>query len=176
MDLDSPPTQTQKVPTQASKSSTSSSASTTAGVPSTKNKNKPPRGYEISSKTIKTQPFAYACLELISSSPPSTNTTALDALTTRTHLTSALMQFLGLTGSAISVDVLKICAGKGAGGDEVWIRVPAPDLAPVLAAVGGWVGRSGVGGQERVSWRVMGSGLWLGGVLAGTEEVSIWRD
>lgn len=75
----------------------------------------------------------------------------------------------------MSIDILKITDG-GVRGDDVWIRVMTEDLAPVLAAVGGWVGRSAGGGGERVSWRVKGSGLWLSSVLAGVEEGKVWRD
>jgi ribonuclease P/MRP protein subunit POP8 len=158
----------------------------------------PSRGHDITTKTIKTPPFSYACLELITSSPipvlspnpssvsssnvstpdpipfPSTintNTTpSLDVLTTRTYLTSAVAQFLGLTGSAISIDILKIQ------GLKVWIRTPREDLAPVLAAVGGWVGKGSIGAQEKVGWRVRGSGNWLSSLVAQGEEGSIWKD
>ncbi|TVY22464.1 hypothetical protein LHYA1_G009021, partial [Lachnellula hyalina] len=90
----------------------------------TKRKQEYSRGHEITSLTIKTPPFAYAHLELQSSAyaaPPSSP--SIDALTIRAHLTSALTQFLGLSGSAISVDVLKI------EGRECWVRVPRGDLA-----------------------------------------------
>lgn len=118
------------------------------------------RGHELTSLTIKTPPFAYAHLELQSSAAPSTNID-IDALTIRANLTSALTQFLGLSGSAISVDVLKI------EGRECWVRVPRADLAVFVAAVGGWV----VGG---VGWRVRGKGNWLGGLLARRGEERVW--
>lgn len=135
-------------------------------------KTKSSRGHEITTKTIKTPPFSYACLELISSSPPpsaSQNTPGLDAVTTRTYITSALTQFLGLTGSSISIDILKI------EGSKAWIRTPREDLAPVIAATGGWVGK-GMGPDERVGWRVRGSGNWLSTLVAKSEEDNIWKD
>lgn len=139
---------------------------------SEKFKTKPSRGHEITTKTIKTPPFSYACLELISSSPPSSasqHAPSLDAVTARAYITSALTQFLGLTGSSISIDILKI------EGSKAWIRTPREDLAPVVAATGGWVGK-GMGLDERVGWRVRGSGNWLSTLVAKDEEDSIWKD
>lgn len=83
------------------------------------------------------------------------------------------MQFLGLTGSAISIDILKV------EGRECWVRVPREGLSPLIAAVGGWVGGSGAGAggmEERVGWRVRGSGNWLSALLAQQDEARIWKD
>lgn len=123
------------------------------------------KGHEITSKTIATPPFSYACLQLLSNPAAEVE---LDELTVRTHIMSALTQFLGLTGSAISVDILKV------NGSECWIRVPREDLAPVIAAMGGWVGGRNAGGQ--VGWRVMGSGNWLSVLVAHCEAERIWKD
>jgi len=97
---------------------------------STHQKQKTSKGHEITTKTIKTPPFSYACLELVSEI---TSHITLDDLTVRAYITAALTQFLGLTGSAISVDILKV------EGRECWIRVPREELSPLMAAVGGWV-------------------------------------
>lgn len=80
----------------------------------------------------------------------------MDILTARTYLTAALQQFLGMTGTAIPIDFLKV------EGREVWVRVPREDGAAVVEAVSGWVG------GESVGWRVKGKGDWLGTVVAGT--------
>lgn len=112
-----------------------------------------PSSYEIQSRTIRSPPFAYMRISLRSLSS-STSSTVLDELTVRSHLTSALTQFLGLHGSAIAVDILKV---EGA---ECWIRVPREDLSAVGAAVGGWVG-------EGVGWRVEGKGNWLSSLVGG---------
>ena len=107
---------------------------TTADPPSTLTQTqKTTKGHEIASKTIKNPPFSYARLELMSESTFEIN---LDNLTVRSYIMAALTQFLGLSGSAISVDILKV------EGREAWIRVPREDLSPVVAAVGGWVGDS----------------------------------
>lgn len=80
---------------------------------------------------------------------------AIDMLTARTYLTSALRQFLGLTGTAISIDFLKLEAR------DVWIRVPREDGAAVVSAVSAWMGAEGV------AWRIRGKSEWLGGLVAG---------
>jgi len=127
-----------------------------------KRKQKQTKGHEITTKTIKTPPFSYACLELISDS---TTAIKLDDITIRSHITAALTQFLGLAGSAISVDILK------AEGQECWIRVPREDLSPVLAAMGGWVGGNDKDGK--VGWRVKARGNWLSSLVGkqGVERI-----
>ena len=90
---------------------------------------------------------------LSSSQPP------LDLLTARTYLTSALSQYLGLTGTAIPIDFLKI-EGRG-----VWIRIPREDGVALVGALSQWVGKEG-----DVSWRVQAKGEWLGSVLAGNGD------
>lgn len=123
------------------------------------------RGHEITSKTIKAPAFSYICLQLISdqAKPPE-----LDVLSVRSYITAALTQFLGLTGSAISVDILKVDT------KECWIRVPREDLSPIVAAMGGWIG--GTETEGRFSWRVKAAGNWLG-VLAGQVGAEdIWND
>ena len=123
------------------------------------------RGHSIATKTIKTPQFSYACLRLISGTVTSIGA-PLDALTVRSYIGSALNQFLGLTGSASSIDILKVDK------DECWIRVPREDLSSFLAAIGGWVGRSEVDGK--VGWRVKASGNWLSVLVAQGEESHIW--
>ncbi|KAE8444376.1 hypothetical protein EG329_000576 [Mollisiaceae sp. DMI_Dod_QoI] len=123
------------------------------------------RGHEITTKTIKAPAFSYVCLQLISDAakPPD-----LDALSVRSHMTAALTQFLGLTGSAVSVDILKMDP------KECWIRVPREDLSPVVAAVGGWVG--GTESDGKVGWRVKAAGNWLGVLVAQADSEGVWND
>jgi ribonuclease P/MRP protein subunit POP8 len=123
------------------------------------------KGHEITTKTIKTPPFSYIRLQLISD--PDTMKD-LDSLTVRSHIMSALTQFLGVTGSAISVDILKV------EGTECWIRVPREDLSPILAALGGWVGGSETEGK--VGWRTKGSGNWLSVLVGESGKESIWSE
>lgn len=83
----------------------------------------------------------------------STTLPALDILTFRQNFTSALTQFLGLTGSAIDVDIMKF------EGSEAWIRVHRDDASAVHEAISGWVGAKTNGGQYK--WRVKGRDEWL---------------
>jgi ribonuclease P/MRP protein subunit POP8 len=119
-------------------------------------------GHEITARTIQTQPFSYLHLTLIADPSPKG---PIDIITFRTHLTSALTQFLGLTGSAIPIDILKV------DGRDIWIRMAKDDLNALISAVGGWVG----GGDEfGVGWRVKGSGNWLGAISHEQEVSKMW--
>jgi ribonuclease P/MRP protein subunit POP8 len=120
----------------------------------TEGANDPSREETTFSATVR-PPFTYLHLTLLSSDPTLSHTsTPIDAITARTHLTSALRRFLGITGTAISIDILKV------EGRDVWIRAPQQDGSAVLEAVSGWVGSG-------VAWRVRASGTWLAGVLRG---------
>ena len=109
--------------------------------------------------TIRNPPFTYLHLTLLNPTflvpifkpnyPP------IDILTARAHLTSALSQFLGITGTAIPIDFLKI------EGRDVWIRIPREDAAAFVGALSQWFGKDG-----GTSWRVNGKGEWLGVVAA----------
>lgn len=105
--------------------------------------------------TIKRPPFAYFHLTLLS---PHINPQPLDILAARTYLTSALQQFLGVTGTAIPIDFLKV------DGRDAWVRVPREDRPMVTGALSGWIGGDGV------AWRIMGSADWLGALVAGTGQ------
>ena len=108
--------------------------------------------------TIRNSPWTYLHLCLLSSVPtPSSNLPGIDILTARTHLTAALQQFLGVTGTTIPVDFLKV------EGRDVWVRVPRDDGSAIVAALGSWVGTEGGG----VSWRVKGRGDWLASIVGG---------
>lgn len=130
------------------------------------------KGHEITSRTIKTPPWTYIHLSLMTSDPTLITSTPLDLLTARSYLTTALTQFLGLSGSAISIDFLKLDAGDAKEGrlGEVWIRVPRKDAGVFLAAVGGWVSGSGVG------WKVLGWSNWLAALQGGSTEKDVWND
>lgn len=80
---------------------------------------------------------------------------AVDVLTARSYFTSALQQFLGITGTAIPIDFLKV------EGSDAWIRVPRDDGAVVVSAVSGWIGTDGF------AWRIRGKSEWLGSLIAG---------
>ncbi len=104
--------------------------------------------------TIKRPTFTYLHLTLLSSNPNSADV-PIDMLTARTYLTSALEQFLGMTGTAIPIDFLKVEA------KDVWIRVPREDGSKVAGALSQWAGKEG-----GVAWRIRGRGEWLGSLGA----------
>lgn len=122
------------------------------------------RGHAITSKLIKAPAFSYICLQVISEleKPPD-----LDLLTARSCITAAVTQFLGLTGSAISVDILKVDQ------KECWIRVPREDLSVAVAALGAWIGGTELGG--RIGWRVKAVGNWLSVLLAQSSSQDLWK-
>ena len=103
--------------------------------------------------TLRSPPWSYIHLQQFQHSTPA-NPTPLDPLTCHLHISHALHSFLGLHGSAVPIDILKLDSESEAGRGELWIRVPAQDRSAVLAAVGGWVGKSGEG------WRVLGWSSW----------------
>ena len=108
--------------------------------------------------TIRSLPYTYMHLSLLSPATlakPTASVPEVDILTVRTHLTSALNQFLGITGTAIAADILKVESR------DCWIRVPHEDGQAVLQAVTAWTG-------DGVAWRIRGSGGWLDGVVRGT--------
>ena len=108
---------------------------------------------------IRNPPYTYLHLMLLTATLPSSSQPPVDILTARTYLTSALSQYLGLTGTAILIDFLKI------EGRSVWIRVPREDGVALVGALSQWVGKEG-----DVSWRVKAKGEWLGSVVAGNGE------
>ena len=109
--------------------------------------------------TIRNPPYTYLHLILLISTPASSSHPPLDLLTARTYLTTALSQYLGLTGTAIPIDFLKV------EGRSVWIRVPREDGVALVGALSQRVGNKG-----DVSWRVKAKGEWLGSVVAGNGD------
>ncbi|CAL5871822.1 uncharacterized protein PFLUO_LOCUS6075 [Penicillium psychrofluorescens] len=132
--------------------------------------------------TSRNPPWTYLKLRLIPQ--PGTSPQPLDALSARTYLSAALSQFLGLTGTAIPIDILKIenelpdmnaqstsmaQSDNPKKCDTVWVRVPRGDAAAVVAALSSWVGGSS-GGSSAVSvaWRICAKGNFLGALVAGS--------
>lgn len=111
--------------------------------------------------TLRDPPYTYFHLSVHALNsqpgPPSerTSTHSLDEITARTYLTSALQQYLGVTGTAIALDILKV------DGASVFIRVPSDDEAAVAAALSQWVSS----GARAFGLRIRARGSWLGGVL-----------
>ncbi|EEH46065.2 uncharacterized protein PADG_02215 [Paracoccidioides brasiliensis Pb18] len=126
--------------------------------------------------TSRKPPWSYLKLQLITqpSLPSSSPSTPLDEITARTYLTTALSQFLGISGTSISIDILKIenstdnhSTGQENNNNIVWIRVPRDDVAAVVAAVSSWIGDGSQVGSS-VSWRIRAKGSFLGALIGGT--------
>lgn len=124
-----------------------STASTTNLSTSKKRRKRHQKPHILLQQTLRSPAWVYIHLRHLSNSPP-----PLDAVTAHLHLTTALQQFLGLHGSAITFDVLKLDA------QDVWIRAQAEDQRAIVAAAGGWVSGKGEG------WRVVGWSWWDAGV------------
>ncbi|KAJ5165347.1 uncharacterized protein N7500_007177 [Penicillium coprophilum] len=118
--------------------------------------------------TSRNPPWTYLKLKLIPQ--PGSAPQPLDPLSARTYLSSALSQFLGLTGTAIPIDILKIenASPSITKYDIVWIRVPREDVSAVVSAVSSWIGGNNSAGSADVAWRVCAKGNFLGALVAGS--------
>jgi len=112
--------------------------------------------------TIRKPDWHYLRLKMIFNPPynPTTISPSFppDLLTWRTHLSSALSQFLGISGTAISIDFLHTEL------DQVWIRIPREDAVRFTAAIGGW--RQEVEGRD-VGFRPIGASDFMMAVSCG---------
>jgi ribonuclease P/MRP protein subunit POP8 len=81
---------------------------------------------------------------------------SMDAISARQNLNSALTRFLGLTGSSIPLDIIKL------EGRELWVRVPRDDGKAFHEAISAWAG----GGQAK--FVVKGKDDWLVKLVAGS--------
>ncbi|OHE93178.1 hypothetical protein CORC01_11495 [Colletotrichum orchidophilum] len=124
------------------------------------------KSHEPLTCTIKTPAFSYAHLELISDSPRSQETLELDNLQVRSYCSAALSQFLGATGSAIPIDILKVEAA------QCWLRVPRQDLSPFAAAITAWAGVSDQG--KRQVLRVKQCSDYLGAIVGTDGQENLW--
>ncbi|KAK2875610.1 hypothetical protein FQN49_001570 [Arthroderma sp. PD_2] len=116
--------------------------------------------------------WAYLHLELATASSDSITKapapTLLDPLTAKTYLSAALSQFLGLSGTAIPIDILKIGDNVSQKSTKtIWIRVPYDDAAAVAAAMSSWIGSASGSGSMDVAWRVIARGSRLGALVGG---------
>ncbi|KAG9233717.1 hypothetical protein BJ875DRAFT_463437 [Amylocarpus encephaloides] len=123
------------------------------------------RGHEIRTLHLKSPPWSYIHLSIVPASP--TSDVQLDEVDVRIHLTSALEQFLGDHGRAVSVDLLKV------EGKECWLRIPRQDRSLFLAAVGGWVGGTG---NVKSGWVVRQTSNWLSSLVGTEGEVRLWHE
>ena len=122
------------------------------------------KSLELFTRTIKSPPYSYARLEMTTED---LRPVQLDALQVRAYCSAALRQFLGDTGMAIAVDILKV---EGA---ECWLRVPHDDLAAFAAAITAFPGSS-QSGQLSVL-RLRGCGDWLGSLFGEAGKQKLWN-
>ncbi|EED18209.1 conserved hypothetical protein [Talaromyces stipitatus ATCC 10500] len=146
--------------------------------------------------TSRNPQWTYFKLQLIPHSNHPIKNFTIDPLTARAHLSSALSQFLGLMGTSIGIDILKIENPSSSSTVQqqqsakrpiiefpnVWIRVPKDDGAAVLAALSSWVGSlsssaaaaaAAAGdvsedGDGGVAWRVCAKGNYLNAIVHGS--------
>jgi ribonuclease P/MRP protein subunit POP8 len=100
----------------------------------------------ISQLTLRHPQWCYIQLQHMSAGKPKLG--QIDEITAHLHLDAALSQFLGLHGSAIRFDILKIQ------NQNIWIKLAADDRKAFIAAVGGWVSTEGEG------WSIKGTSSW----------------
>ncbi|KAK5090084.1 hypothetical protein LTR64_006012 [Lithohypha guttulata] len=109
--------------------------------------------------TIRNSPYAY--LQLFVTRTDLRNPD-YDDITLRAYLNSALSQYLGLVGTAISIDILKIQDS------DAWVRVPSDDESAVIAALSQWTGAQGV------SVRIRNRSHWLGHLTNNVADEKLW--
>ncbi|OAA52010.1 hypothetical protein NOR_00603 [Metarhizium rileyi] len=119
--------------------------------------------YVLRAQTL-SSPFSYAHLELATDGPQEVH---LDDLLVKSYFTAALRQFLGLTGQAIPIDILKTQE------KACWVRLPKEDLQSFSAAVTAYRGASE--GDTKYILRMKNCSDWLGLLTDDWGEQS-WRD
>lgn len=105
--------------------------------------------------TVACLPYTYFHLTLVHSLDRHV-VTSLDLITVRTYLDSALRQYLGLSGTAVPIDIIKV------EDLDVWIRLPREDSGAVQGAISQWVGKDG-----NISWRLKGHSEFVNNVKHG---------
>lgn len=123
------------------------------------------KSYDILTCTLKSTPFSYVHLQLTTAD--ATSDPELDNLQLKAYCTSALRQFLGLTGAAVAVDILKVDGAHG------WVRVPRPDQSVFAAAVTAWRGEAE--GDDLRVLRVVQCSDFLGSMVGHDGQDRLWN-
>lgn len=122
-------------------------------------------GHHISmSTTLRSNRWAYVRLQV--QPEGHTKKHELDILEARSFCSTALNQYLGISGGAISIDMLKV------DGCEFWIRIPSNALTRFNAAVASWNGP--MIGDKKYTMMVVGYSEWLGTLISEFEWERIW--
>jgi ribonuclease P/MRP protein subunit POP8 len=119
--------------------------------------------HELLKCTIKAPPFSYAQLEFITEE---LQPASLDNLQVKSYCTAALRQFLGDTGTAIPIDILKV------EGNECWLRFPREDLGAFSAAITAFPGVFDGGKQSLL--RIRQCSNWLGLMVGRDRQEDVW--
>ncbi|KAF2672440.1 hypothetical protein BT63DRAFT_195859 [Microthyrium microscopicum] len=86
----------------------------------------------LHSSTLRLPQWTYFHLRLFTLS---TESPAHDAVTARKNLNTAMMRYLGIIGSSISIDILKL------DNLDLWVRVPRESGGAFHEAVSAWIGQ-----------------------------------
>ncbi|CAM1508441.1 Fc.00g052890.m01.CDS01 [Cosmosporella sp. VM-42] len=121
------------------------------------------KSHDILTCTIKAPPFSYAHLEVITDGP---EIVELDNLQVKSYCTAALKQFLGITGAAIPLDILKVQS------NQCWIRVPRQDLGSFAAAITAWKGITE--GETQCILRIRQCSDFLGLMVGSDGQERLW--
>ncbi|KAI0422049.1 hypothetical protein F5X98DRAFT_191279 [Xylaria grammica] len=123
------------------------------------------KSHELAKCVIKAPSYSYAHLELFNARMSQRE---LDALQVKSYCTAALKQFLGITGTAIPLDILKV------EGESCWLRLPRDDLGAFAAAITAWQGTAQDGVHSTL--RIRGCSDWLGALVGQQNEEMLWTD
>lgn len=112
------------------------------------------------SLSLRDAPYAYIHISVANSSRASSS---LDEITIRQHLLAALKQYLGLHGTAIEIDILKIS------GLQAWLRMQRDDEMAVVASLSQYSGNS-----NHDFIRVLDRSSWLGTLTNSANSGNLW--
>ncbi|KAK8101265.1 uncharacterized protein PG998_007323 [Apiospora kogelbergensis] len=128
-------------------------------------KAKSQKSHELASCVLKDPVFSYAHLQILTGNPHQ-EAIELDALQVRSYCTAALQQFLGIAGTAISIDTLKV------DGADCWLRIPRDNLGAFSAAITAWRGTNENG--VHITFQIKGCSDWLGSLVGRVGQDALW--
>ncbi|KAK8136882.1 hypothetical protein PG984_004822 [Apiospora sp. TS-2023a] len=128
-------------------------------------KAKSQKSHELASCVIKEPLFSYAHLQVLNGNPLQ-EPIEVDALQVRSYCMKALQQFLGIAGTAISIDILKV------DGANCWLRIPRDSLGAFSAAITAWRGEYEDG--IHTTFQIKGCSDWLGSLVGQVGQDTLW--
>ncbi|KAJ2970348.1 hypothetical protein NQ176_g8227 [Zarea fungicola] len=118
--------------------------------------------------TITAPQFSYVHLRLHTDASSGYDRVVLDDLLVKSYCTNALRQYLGLTGAAIPLDLLKVT------GADCWLRIPRDDVKPFAAAITAC--RGSVENGTHCLLRIERCSDWLGTIVGSGSVEKLWHD